>query len=451
MRDLKNKQVVVLGLDPSGLAARDFLQAAGAKVSAFPVRQGITGSMERKSPLPEDPELVILSGQTARNTPEVQPYLEKGISVWSDLELASQYFFCLSIALAGTNGKTTTDELIQGILLNAQRKCLKAGGSGTPVCEVVERTRELDFISLELNAFQLESIEHYRPAVAVILNLKPDFMDRYEQMANYVRTVARVFENQQAFDWLIVQSEALAHLHSLGIKPRGKVITFSARNRHADIWLDHGLLVSRIPGWEGPLLNVDQVRLKGPHNAENLMAALAVGRVLRVPLDIMVDALREHQPGPHRCERVAEHQGIIFVNDSKAMNVDAVQKAIEAMPAGTGGEPNLWLIAGGIDKGLDFHDLGPLLAQRVKGAFLLGGSREKLRSAWSLFTPCVLVESLLEAVSRAAKSAAAGDVVLLSPGCSSLDMFQSYQQRGEMFREAVEKWAEQPVGALDAS
>jgi UDP-N-acetylmuramoylalanine--D-glutamate ligase len=243
------------------------------------------------------------------------------------------------------------------------------------------------------------------------------------------------------FDWAIVQSEALAHLRELGIEIPSKIITFSAQNRRADIFLDHGLLVSSLPNWSGPLFNMEQSPLSGPHNAENIMAAMAVGRVLRVPLEQMILALKAYKPGPHRLETVAEINGVRFINNSKAMNVAAVQQSLEALTAGTGGEPNIWLIAGGKDKGLDYHDLGPLLAQRVKGAFLLGESREKLRASWSLFTPCTVVNSLLEAVQSAAENAASGDIVLLSPACSSFDMFENYQDRGRMFRAAVEQLA----------
>jgi UDP-N-acetylmuramoylalanine--D-glutamate ligase len=214
--------------------------------------------------------------------------------------------------------------------------------------------------------------------------------------------------------------------------------------------LDRTLLISQMPDWDGPLLDMDSCRLKGPHNAENVMAALAVGRVLKLPLEEMVEAVKAHIPGPHRFELVAESAGVTFINDSKAMNMDAVQKALQAAPAGRGGEPNVFLIAGGKDKGLEFHDLGPLLAQRVKGAFLLGEMREKLRAAWSLFTPCALVDSLPEAVRNAAETAGAGDVILLSPGCSSFDMFQSYQQRGDLFREAVQNWISTEKGAVHA-
>jgi UDP-N-acetylmuramoylalanine--D-glutamate ligase len=244
--------------------------------------------------------------------------------------------------------------------------------------------------------------------------------------------------NQQPFDWAIIQSEALALLRALKVTIPSKVITFSANNRRADLSLDRGLVVSRLDGWTGPLLNMEATRLIGPHNAENVMAALAVGRVLRVPLETMVEAIRSYPPAAHRCELVAELNGVKFVNDSKATNLDAVQKALMAMPQAQLGEPNVWLIAGGRDKAFEYYEIGPLLSQRVKGAFLIGETRDKIRAAWSLFTPCTLAGSLLEAVAEAARSAVAGDVVLLSPACSSFDQFQNYQDRGEVFRQAVQ-------------
>ena len=178
------------------------------------------------------------------------------------------------------------------------------------------------------------------------------------------------------------------------------------------------------------------------------MAALAVGRVLRVPLDAMVETLKSYLPAPHRCEFVAEIFGVKYINDSKATNLDAVRQAVLSQPASKPGEPNVWLIAGGKDKGLDYHDIGPLLSQRVKGVFLLGETREKIRAAWSLFTPCTVVNSLLEAVSEAARQAVSGDIVLLSPACSSFDMFQNYQHRGEVFRQTVEQLARSTRGGV---
>jgi len=269
------------------------------------------------------------------------------------------------------------------------------------------------------------------------MNVAPDHLDRYANASDYVRANARLFCNQQAFDWAIVQSEALARLRELDLPVPGKTITFSATDVTADIHLDRGLLLSRVANWSGPLLDMDHCQIRGPHNAENLMAALAVGHVLRLPLERMVDPMKTYMAGPHRFELVAEINGVQFINDSKATNVDALQKALMAARPGPRGEANVWLIAGGKDKGLEYHDAGPLLSKRVKQAFLIGEAREKIHSAWGLFTSCTVLDSLVEAVSEAASRAASGDVVLLSPACSSFDQFRNYQERGEKFCQFV--------------
>jgi len=312
-----------------------------------------------------------------------------------------------------------------------------SGHRARPVCSVVEQTRELDFLILQVNSFQLEMTEFFRPAVAVLMNVAPDHLDRHASVEDYIRAIARLFRNQQPFDWAIVQSEALAKLRALELPVPAKIITFSAHDASADLHLERGLLLSRIPNWPGPLLDLDHCQIRGPHNAENLMAALAVGHVLRLPLETMVDSLKTYTAGPHRFELVAEINGVQFINDSKAKNVDALQKALQATRGGAGGEANIWLIAGGQDKGLEFHDAGPLLSKRVRQAFLIGEASEKIRAAWSLFTPCKVLNSLLEAVAEAARNATSGDVVLFSPACSSFDQFRNYQHRGEMFCEAV--------------
>jgi UDP-N-acetylmuramoylalanine--D-glutamate ligase len=226
-------------------------------------------------------------------------------------------------------------------------------------------------------------------------------------------------------------------LKELQLPVPGKTITFSAQDSSADIYLDRGLLISRLGNWSGPLLDMDHCQIRGPHNAENLMAALAVGHVLRLQLERMVDSMKTYSAGSHRFEVVAEINGVQYINDSKATNVDALHKALLATRTRAGGEANVWLIAGGQDKGLDFHSVGPLLSKRVKQAFLVGKATEKIHSAWGLFTPCKVASSLLEAVAEAAQKAASGDVVLLSPACSSFDQFRNYQHRGEEFCQAV--------------
>jgi len=448
---LEHKSVLVLGLGQSGLAAADLLLRRGAKVHVVDssdspqLQMDATALRERGASVqlgvtesPADPfELAVVSPGVPWNNPVLCEMGERGVPIIGEFELGYQHSLCLNIAITGTNGKTTTTEMVERLLTAQRIKTLAAGNIGTPVCSVVEQTRDLDFLTLEVSSFQLETIQYFRPAIGVLLNITPDHMDRYTGMADYALAKARLFSNQQPFDWAIVQSEALAQLQALKANIPSKIITISANNRRADLHLDRSLILSRLDGWAGPLLNMDHCRVAGPHNAENLMAALAIGRVLRIPLEAMVATLTAFESGPHRCELVADINGVKFVNDSKATNLDAVRQALLSAPAGRSGGPNVWLIAGGRDKAFEFYEIGPLLSQRVKGAFLIGETREKIRAAWSLFTPCTLADSLIEAVSEAVHHAAAGDVVLLSPACSSFDQFRNYQHRGEVFREAV--------------
>lgn len=451
MIELKDKSILVLGLDSRGAAACELLRRCGAivraadgsdskelRATACRLRSGGIQAELGAGELPKgDFALAVVSTSVLANAPPVETLRQRGVPVIGELELGFQQLKCLAIAIAGTNGKGTTAEMIERMLVHNDRRIILCGHAASPVCSVADQTRELDYLLLQVSAFQLETTQFFRPAVAVLLNLAPDHLDRYAGHADYVRASARLFGNQQPFDWAIIQTEALAQLQTLGGPPRSKVITFSAHDQNADLYLDRGLIISRLANWPGPLLDTDLCGLRGPHNAENLMAALAVGHALRLPLEAMVDTLKAERPAPHRFQLVAESRGVQFVNDSKATNVDALRNALLAARPGEGGEPNVLLIAGGKDKGSDFHGVGPLISRRVKSAFLIGESREKIRAAWSLFTPCTLSDSLLEAVTEAAKSATAGDVVLLSPACSSFDQFQDYQQRGERFCQAV--------------
>jgi UDP-N-acetylmuramoylalanine--D-glutamate ligase len=451
MTSLEHKTVLVLGLGKSGLAAAELLRKRGARVLALdsadsPALQRDAAQLKAMGVVVElgadeapnvNFDLAVVSPGVPWSNPILQELNERKVPIVGEFELGYQHSLCLNVAITGTNGKTTTTELVERLLTAHHFKTLAAGNIGLPVCSVAEQTKDLDFLTLEVSSFQLETIQYFRPAVGVLLNITPDHLDRYDRMADYALAKGKLFMNQQPFDWAVVQSEALAQLRSLKVNIPSKVITFSASNRRADLHLDRSLIISSLDDWNGPLLDMNQTRLVGPHNAENVMAALAVGRILRIPLETMVEALKSYEPAAHRCELVAEIGGVKFINDSKATNLDAVHKALLAVPAAQPGEPNVWLIAGGRDKGFEYHDIGPLLSQRVKGAFLIGETREKIRAAWSLFTPCTLKDSLIEAVTEAAASAVSGDVVLLSPACSSFDQFQNYQHRGDVFRQAV--------------
>jgi UDP-N-acetylmuramoylalanine--D-glutamate ligase len=344
---------------------------------------------------------------------------------------------CLALAVAGTNGKSTTSLLLERMLQHNQRRTAIFRPYDQPATPMLKQSGDLDFLIVQLDSLQLRNAESFRPAVAVLLSLAPDHLDEYGEQETYIRAHAPLFEHQQFFDWAIVQSQALGALRQCNLPVSAKIITFSASDASADLFVDRGLLVSRLPNWSGPLLDLDHCLLRGPHNAENLLATLAVGHVLRLGLDRMLDAIKTFHAGPHRCELVAEINGVQFINDSKASNLDAMENALRTVRSHPDHEPNVWLIAGGTDAGQDFHATGPLLSRKVKGAFLIGEVGPIIQSAWSLFTPCMLAASLLEAVAEAARNATPGDVILLSPACSGLDQFRNHQHRGQVFCEAV--------------
>jgi UDP-N-acetylmuramoylalanine--D-glutamate ligase len=451
MLRLENKDVLVIGLGGRGRAACELLRRNGARVTGIDsedtpeLRNGVKSlrplGVEIELGVSVPPQhhfnLAVLSPAVPMMGALVRAVCETKVPMIGEMELGYQQAKCLSIAIAGTNGKGTTAEMVERLLINNHRKAVLTGHRARPLCSVVDQTKELDYLVLQVNSFQLEMTQYFRPAVAVLMNISPDHLDRYSKVEDYIRANARLFMNQQSFDWAIVQSETLSRLKELGVPVPAKTITFSATDSQADIRLERGLLISSIPNWSGPLLNMEQCKLRGPHNAENLMAALAVGHVLRLPLENMSETLNGYDAGPHRCELVAEIDGVQFINDSKAMNLDASLKALQSVRPGKAGAPNVFLIAGGEDQALDYYDAGPLLSKRVKHAYLVGESGEKIRAAWSLFTPCSVVTSLLEAIVEAAKNAASGDAVLLSPACSSFDQFRNYQERGEIFCRAV--------------
>ena len=455
MGNYDGKNILVLGLGVSGRAAAELLVSRGARVVGIDsadspavrtavaslVSQGVVVKLGATA-LPEGRfDLAVTSPGVSLSLPWFDALRAADVPVIGELELGYRESLSLSVAVTGTDGKTTTTLLIEHMLRHCHKRTLAAGNVGVPICAVVDKTKELDILTLEVSSFQLETTEFFRPSVAVVTSLAPDHMDRHRTMEAYIQAKGRIFRNQQIFDWAIVQSAALAQFRAAGIEPPSKVISYSATDPEADIYMDRSLLISRLGGWEGPLLDFDKCLLAGPHNAENCMAAFAVGRVLRLPLEETIAAIRSFSPLAHRCEPIAQLGGVTYVNDSKSTTMHSLLAALRSVATVPGGRPNVWLIAGGKDKGIEYHDAGPVISQRVKGAYLIGETRERLRSAWSLFTPCTLSSSLLEAVREAARHAESGDVVLLSPACSSFDQFQDYQHRGETFRQAVNQLA----------
>jgi UDP-N-acetylmuramoylalanine--D-glutamate ligase len=300
-------------------------------------------------------------------------------------------------------------------------RAMASGNIGLPFATAVRQSYELDVMVLETSSFQLETIQHFRPSVAVWLNLSPNHLDRYRDVEEYRTAKLRIFEEQTAEDFAIVNArETLPPLNA-------QKITFSAYTQDADFTLQGSVIHFR----GAPVLDQAQTKLHGIHNAENLMAALAIGHALGVDFDRMASAVLDYTAPAHRCEFVRDLDEVRWVNDSKATNLDAMEKAILSQ------DRPLVLIAGGKDKGFEFDDIAKLVKERARSTVLIGEMKDRIAASWS-GTPCQKATTLEEAVALARAAAQPGDVVLFSPGTSSFDMFRNYGERGNQFKTAVQ-------------
>lgn len=419
----------------SGLAAAEWLLAQGAEVTMFDesqssVMQDLARTWQKRggvvvtgvSQLPETRfTAAILSPGVDPRRPVLGQLQQAGVPILGELELGARACLCPIVAVTGTNGKSTTTELIAEIYQAAGKKTVACGNLGRPLCEVAPFTANLDRVVAEVSSFQLETIETFHPKIAVYLNLTPDHLDRYASMKEYGEVKLRLFLNQTSQDTAVVQRDLVLP----GLK--AAKITFTAGPSGADYTLQGGWLCAKgervFPQEESPL--------RGPHNAENLLAALAVADADGISREAVKHVFRSYRPLPHRCELVAVRNGVTWVNDSKATNLDSMERGVAGM---TG---PVILIAGGKDKGFDFSGSRRVLEGKVRAVLLLGEMAAKIEKAWSGFLPCRRVADLAEAVGRAAEMARPGETVLLSPGCSSYDMFKNFEERGEKYRQCV--------------
>jgi UDP-N-acetylmuramoylalanine--D-glutamate ligase len=428
-------KTVVLGMGRSGQAAAEWLLSRKAEVTVFDEsKSAVTHELARRwaargaravtgvEQLPDTRfDRAILSPGIDPKRPVVVQLRSARVPMFGELELGARACLCPILAVTGTNGKSTTTELIAAVLQAAGKKAVACGNLGQPLCEVAPISGELDYAVAEVSSFQLETIETFRPRIAVHLNLTPDHLDRYPGMKEYAAAKNRIFENQTAEDLAVIQK-------GLALPPiKARRVTFSATDGSADYTLRDGWLCA---GAE-KVLRQNETRLAGPHNAENLLATLAVADAEKISREAVRRACVAYRPLPHRCEVVAVRNGVTWVNDSKATNLDAMERAVLGM-----GAPVI-LIAGGKDKGFDFAPSLSALRGRVRAALLIGETAEKIEQAWRDAVPCRRVGTLDEAVKRAAALANPGETVLLSPGCSSYDQFKNFEERGETYRQGV--------------
>jgi len=434
----KNQKVAVVGAGLSGSAAALLLASEGAQVTvldsaedknllkstldnlrAHDVRVICGPAADHDS---SEYQWVVLSPGIDPASPLGRNFSSRKVETISEVELGWRFCEMPVIAVTGTNGKTTTTELLAQMLNACGQRTIACGNVGKPLSEVAREKQLFDVLTVEVSSFQLEAIRTFRPSISLWLNFAPDHLDRYRSVADYRAAKLRIFENQTEQDVAVVNAaEALPK-----IRPRR--ITFSAYSNRADFRLSEGAIIYE----NQPVLRLSDTKLRGLHNIENLMATLAVGVARGLAFAQMVPALHDYEPRPHRCEFVRELDGVEYVNDSKATNLDAVEKALAAQT-----KPMV-LIAGGKDKGLTFDPLRSLVKEKVKSAVLIGEMAPSIKRSWDGAVNCDLAISLADAVERARGLATPGDVVLFSPGTSSFDMFKSYSDRGDQFRALVQ-------------
>ncbi len=443
--ELNGKRVLVVGLGKSGVASALFLKKHGAKVSVSDTKSGD----ELRNEIPvlldhgiavetgghgertfRDQDLIVVSPGVPVDSPRLVQARSLGENIIGEIELAAQFLPGPIIAITGSNGKTTTTTLVGEIMTAAGFPTLVGGNIGTPAISLSERATPETAIVLEVSSFQLETIQTFRPKVAVVLNVTPDHLDRHHTFDIYVDAKARLFENQQASDFAVFNADDPTCVE-MAKRTRAKVFWFSRlKEVEQGAWVRDGQILFRDQAGQREILQVSEIPLKGAHNLENVLAAVCAGALMGCAPDKIRQAVSEFKAVEHRLEFVATIRGVDYYNDSKATNVDATIKALESFPA------NIHLILGGKDKGSDYSVLNDLLRQRVKRVYTIGAAAAKIESQIKA-ADVVHAETLENAIRKANAAAQPGDVVLLAPACASFDQFKSYEHRGKMFKEVV--------------
>lgn len=460
MGSVENKHVLVLGAGISGVAAAELAWRSGARVT---VLDGFTNAtlVERKSRLENFGATVYLEWtaeswrepvDVAVLSPGIGPddtlgRLARSLScpVLGELEFGFAFCACPVLAVTGTNGKTTTVELVVHLLKNAGCKVIGAGNIGLPLSEAALKSAGLDYIVAEVSSFQLERADGFAPLAAAVLNITDDHGDRYESFDNYLETKMKVIANMRNPRRVVMRDDvhALPGVRTHPLFSQDRPIRFAAGGDgngpiDSDYLVDStGHLAWQRNGSAEPLLHCDKLRLKGTHNAENALAALGLCEAAGVTIDAVLPYLETFAPSAHRLELLTAHNNVRYVNDSKSTNPDAMVQALRTCAASSQGR--ILLIAGGRDKRMNFDPVIPFLEAHVKHVYLMGESRSALAALWSPHVPCRMYASLSAIVDDAVDDAEPGDTVLLSPGCASHDMFSDYTQRGNSFAQEIRR------------
>ena len=458
--ELEGQRVVVVGLARSGIAAALHLAERGARVVATDrkppgelpeealnlARQGVLLELGAHPPAAfTRAAMVVVSPGVPWDMPELVAARRAGVEVIAELELAFRQITGTVAAVTGTKGKSTTTAALGAMLREAGRDVRVGGNIGEPLISLVKGTTDSTLFAVEASSFQLEGIVTFRPKVAVFLNLSADHLDRHASFEDYARAKARIFLNQGPEDWAVVNADD-AGVMGLARGASARIVAFSpdeqpaphplSRADRGDVaYFEGGLARLRRDGLTETLFERTDARVPGPHLAGDLLAAATAARLLGAPLAAIARAVASFAGVEHVLEMVTEVRGVRFFNDSKATNVEAARKSIEAF------DGPVLAIVGGRYKGGDFADLGPALATRGKAVLAIGEAGERVETALAAIVPVIRCRTMAEAVDRAFAAAAPGDTVVLAPACSSFDMFRDYAERGRVFKDEARRLA----------
>lgn len=447
--DMQGRKVVVVGSGVSGIGAATLLSRTGANVCVYDGNVRLTvESIQEKLPvdgvevvigdmpqkLVEETELLVISPGVPIDSEVVLKFQNAGIPVWGEIELAYNYEQGNVYAITGTNGKTTTTSLVGEIMKNYNNKTFVVGNIGNSYTGEVLNTSKDSITVAEISSFQLETVHEFKPVGTAILNITPDHLNRHYTMENYIAVKESITKNQDENGFCVLNYDDKV-LREFGATIKNPVY-FSRKDKpQKGAYLEN----NRIKYTDGvvvrDLLDIREMRLFGNHNYENVMAAICLTINAGVPVDIIVDTIKSFKGVEHRIEYVREKDGVVYYNDSKGTNPDSSIKALEAMT-----RPTI-LIAGGYDKHSEFDEFIDTFKDTVKLLVLIGATSGQIEETAIAhgFTQIIKADNLCEAVNICAENAVSGDAVLLSPACASWDMFENYEQRGNLFKEYVSK------------
>lgn len=451
--ELRGRKYGIIGAARSGVAVAVLLKNRGAEVfvsDSAPAeklqqslnelaRHGIPYECGANTEKILDYDVIVVSPGVPTDIPILRKARELGRTIVGELEIASRFFQGTIVAITGTNGKTTTTALVGRIFEDARRPSVVAGNIGNAFSLVADQLTSNHTAILEVSSFQLDTIETFRPRVSVLLNITADHLDRYDHsMENYISSKCRVFMNQREGDSIVynyddplVRANVEQRVHPavrklpfrLGRLPEGT----------EGVFIHNKTMLVQLDGQRIPVIDVESISIKGTHNLMNAMAASMVAKVLGIPTASLRATLRNFKGVEHRLEFVREVNGVSYVNDSKATNVDSVWYALQSFTS------PIVLLLGGRDKGNDYSRLVPLVQAHVRAMIAIGESADKVVGAFASVVPVRKAASMEEAVALASQAARPGDVVLLSPACASFDWFTNYEHRGRVFKEIVMK------------